>query len=65
VLIGEERCRTIEDFKSWSQNLGHEKVFTTLTSYGKVPEHRQGQVIKRLATVDIGRADMVSARVAN
>ncbi len=36
VRLGEEVCKTPEDFKSWSQNLGHEKVLTTLLSYGEV-----------------------------
>lgn len=30
VRFGEEVCQTPEDFKSWSQNLGHEKALTTL-----------------------------------
>jgi len=36
VRLGQEICKTPEDFKSWSQNLGHEKVLTTFTSYGEV-----------------------------
>lgn len=38
-------CRTPEQIKAWSQNLGHENVATTLTSYGKIDPHRQGDVI--------------------
>lgn len=34
VRLGDERCRSPEDFKAWSQNLGHEQVLTTFTSYG-------------------------------
>lgn len=37
---------TPEQFKSWSQNLGHAGVMTTLTSYGSVPTHRQGELIR-------------------
>jgi integrase len=48
VLLGEERCSTPEEFKAWSQNLGHESVLTTLTSYGTLPDHRQAAVIKSL-----------------
>lgn len=48
VRLGQERCRTPEDFKSWSQNLGHEKVMTTLTSYGEVGRQRQGEIIRGL-----------------
>ena len=48
VRLGQQRCRTPEDFKSWSQNLGHEKVMTTLTSYGEVGHQRQGEIIRGL-----------------
>ena len=30
VRLGEQLCQTPEEFKAWSQNLGHEKVLTTL-----------------------------------
>lgn len=46
---GQEVCRTAEEFKSWSQNLGHENVLTTFFSYGEVPGYRQGEVIRRLS----------------
>lgn len=45
VRLGEEVCKTPEDFKSWSQNLGHEKVLTTLLSYGGVPYHRRLKIV--------------------
>jgi integrase len=35
-----------EAMKAWSQNLGHADVMTTFTSYGTVPAHRQGDLIK-------------------
>jgi len=35
-----------EAMKAWSQNLGHADVLTTLTSYGAVPVHRQGELIR-------------------
>ena len=50
VHLGEKVCRTPEDFKAWSQNLGHEKVLTTFLSYGEVGYQRQGQIIRGLAT---------------
>lgn len=46
--LGESLCQTPEDFKAWSQNLGHEQILTTFNSYGNVPEHRQGEIIKDL-----------------
>lgn len=35
-----------EEMKVWSQNLGHADVLTTFTSYGTVPTHRQGELIR-------------------
>ena len=49
VRLGQEVCKTPEEFKAWSQNLGHEKVLTTFLSYGQVESPRQGQIIKALA----------------
>lgn len=48
--LGEEVCKTPEQFKAWSQNLGHEKVLTTFLSYGEVACQRQGEIIHDLAT---------------
>jgi integrase/recombinase XerD len=39
---------TPEQLKAWSQNLGHEDVMTTLTSYGAVARHRQAEIIRDL-----------------
>jgi integrase len=50
VQLGQARCSNAEDFKAWSQNLGHENVLTTLTSYGEVPHQRQGEIIRGLAS---------------
>jgi len=47
--LGENLCKTPEEFKAWSQNLGHEQVLTTFYSYGYVEEYHQGQIIKSLA----------------
>ena len=46
VQLGERACPSIEAFKAWSQNLGHERVMTTLTSYGAVAPHRQAELIR-------------------
>jgi integrase len=48
VQLGERLCQTPEEFKGWSQNLGHEKVMTTFSSYGEVSSTRQGQLLKAL-----------------
>src|SRR6266704_1307717 len=47
--LGEKLCRTPEQFKAWSQNLGHEKVLTTFSSYGEVAATRQAEIIRDLA----------------
>lgn len=52
VQLGEQVCKTPEDFKAWSQNLGHESPLTTFTSYGQVPAHRQGDIIKNLGNIN-------------
>lgn len=38
-----------EAMKACSQNLGHSDVLTTFTSYGTVPVHRQGELVRGLA----------------
>jgi hypothetical protein len=43
VQLDETRCRSPEEFKAWSQNLGHEGVLTTFYSYGTVAPRRQGR----------------------
>lgn len=50
VRLGEERCQTAEQFKAWSQNLGHDKVLTTFLSYGQVQTPRQGEILRGLAS---------------
>jgi integrase len=50
VQLGQDLCKTPEQFKAWSQNLGHEKVLTTFLSYGEVAFQRQGEIIRDLAT---------------
>lgn len=53
VQLGERLCTTPEQFKAWSQNIGHERVLTTLTSYGKVPAARQAELIRGLGQLQV------------
>jgi integrase len=39
-----------EQMKALSQNLGHADVLTTFTSYGSVPTHRQGELIRAMTS---------------
>lgn len=48
VQLGQQVCRTPEQFKAWSQNLGHEGVLTTFLSYGSVATDRQAELIHAL-----------------
>jgi integrase len=64
AALGEKVCRTPEEFKAWSQNLGHEGVLTTLSSYGAVPEQRQAELIKALASRSTPSVDGLVAKLA-
>ena len=48
VRLGEQVCKSPEEFKAWSQNLGHEQVLTTFNSYGNVASHRQAEILVNL-----------------
>lgn len=47
AVLGEQRCQNPEQFKAWSQNLGHEGVLTTFYSYGEVQDNRQADIFKQ------------------
>ncbi len=48
VRLGETVCRSPEEWKAWSQNLGHESEMTTFVGYGQVPGHRQAEIMRTL-----------------
>ena len=54
VRLGEQLCESPEEFKAWSQNLGHEGVLTTFLSYGPVSASRQSEIIRRKASPKVG-----------
>lgn len=43
--MAQQRCHTVEQYKAWSKNLGHESMLTTLLSYGTMSESRQREII--------------------
>lgn len=45
--LAKGHCRTPEDYKAWSQNMGHEDVLTTFRSYGSVAPGRQIELMQR------------------
>jgi len=61
VQLGEKNCKTPEAFKAWSQNLGHEGVLTTFTSYGSVAPHRQAELIRELVKPTQGNMDILKS----
>jgi integrase len=66
VQLGQTVCKDPEQFKAWSQNLGHEGVLTTFLSYGAVAPRRQGQIIQTLtmgAAQPHGQGEVVAQAV--
>lgn len=57
ALFGEQICQTPEQFKAWSQNIAHESVMTTFSSYGQVNERRQAEIIRSLGSEKSDRDD--------
>jgi integrase len=60
---------TPAEMKAWSQNLGHTDVLTTFTSYGAVPVHQQGALIRKSRmlsspSIDAGQIEALEAIVA-
>lgn len=46
ALLAGQECKTPEQYKAWSQNLGHENVLTTFCSYGQVNSQRQCEIMR-------------------
>ena len=57
TTLGMRICRTPEEFKAWSQNIGHKSPLTTFTSYGTVPAARQAKLIRELGKPKVGNDD--------
>lgn len=56
ALLGGQRCKTLEQYMAWSQNLAHEDMLTTFRSYGQLPSHRQAEVMRSFASPTTGTA---------
>jgi len=48
-LLANDHCKTPEQFKAWSMNLGHENIATTLSAYCPVSPSRQRELIRGMA----------------
>lgn len=46
--LANDCCRTPEQYKAWSLNLGHENIATTLSAYCPVSTTRQGELIRAM-----------------
>lgn len=57
-VLGLKLCRTLEDWKAYSQNFGHDHLDTTLTNYSPINATRQGELMQQL-----GRGGAQSDRV--
>ncbi len=68
VTLAQAQCQTPEQFKAWSQNLGHEGVLTTFYSYGAVGSNRQRELINSLDTqrpqAELPTAEAIAKAVA-
>ena len=62
--LGERVCRTPEEFKAWSQNLGHERPSTTIMNYGDVELCRQGVIMRSFPAAAEGRSPTTEERLA-
>ena len=49
ALHGDSLNLTREEEKAYSQNFGHESIWTTRESYGTLPAHRQAEIMRRSA----------------
>lgn len=45
-ILANDFCKTPEQFKAWSMNLGHENIATTLSAYCPVSPTRQAELIR-------------------
>jgi hypothetical protein len=50
VRLGQAVCQSPDEFKAWSQHLGHDKVLMTFLSHGQIDGPRQGEIIRSPAT---------------
>ena len=48
IKIANDRCETVEEFKAWGMNMGHEHMAVTMGSYLPIPKHYKEELIKGL-----------------
>jgi integrase len=50
AMLANTTCKTLEQHKAWSQNLGHDHLATTVSAYMPVPPGRQSELIRGMQT---------------
>lgn len=58
VRLALKHCQTAEQMKAISQNLGHENVGTTLTSYGTLDQYRIAEVIRSMDFKEVASGEL-------
>jgi integrase len=48
IKMANDRCTTVEEFKAWGMNIGHENMAVTMGSYLPIPKQRKEDLIKNL-----------------
>jgi len=48
IRMANDRCSTVEEFKAWGMNIGHENMAVTMGSYLPIPKQRKEELIKNL-----------------
>lgn len=48
IKMANDRCKTVEEFKAWGMNIGHENMAVTMGSYLPIPRQRKEELIKKL-----------------
>ena len=60
-FAGQKCCSSPEALKAWSQNVGHDEVLTTFTSYGAVARPRQAEILNDLARREVALPAVATA----
>ena len=48
IKMANDRCTTVEEFKAWGMNIGHENMAVTMGSYLPIPKQRKEDLIKAM-----------------
>ena len=46
IKLASDRCKTVEEFKAWSINIGHDNIAVTMGSYLPVTQQRKEELIQ-------------------